>query len=84
MRNASLIIMGSESGRFGVRTQAAYAAGKSAVQYGLMQSLAQDAPRIYPRARVNAIAPGAVDTQRFKEETKQYGKEWYWRECEAT
>ena len=32
MRNVSLVIMGSESGRFGVRTMAAYAAGKSAVQ----------------------------------------------------
>jgi len=32
LRNVSLVIMGSESGRFGVRTMAAYAAGKSAVQ----------------------------------------------------
>ena len=84
LRNVSLVIMGSESGRFGVRTMAAYAAGKSAVQYGLLHSLAQDAPRLFRRARVNAIAPGAVDTERFKEETERYGKEWYWRECEAT
>ena len=33
LRNVNLVIMGSESGRFGVRTMAAYAAGKSAVQY---------------------------------------------------
>lgn len=84
LRNVSLIIMGSESGRFGVRTMAAYAAGKSAVQNGLMLSLAQDAPRLYRKARVNAIAPGAVDTDRYKEETQTYGREWYWRECEAT
>ena len=32
LQNVGLIIMGSESGRFGVRTMAAYAAGKSAVQ----------------------------------------------------
>lgn len=32
LQNISLVIMGSESGRFGVRTMAAYAAGKSAVQ----------------------------------------------------
>lgn len=32
LKNVSLVIMGSESGRFGVRTMAAYAAGKSAVQ----------------------------------------------------
>ena len=84
LRNVSLIIMGSESGRFGVRTMAAYAAGKSAVQYGLMYSLALDAPRIFPRARVNAIAPGAVETERFKVESKEFGAEWRWRECEAT
>jgi NAD(P)-dependent dehydrogenase (short-subunit alcohol dehydrogenase family) len=84
LRNTGLVIMGSESGRFGVRTMAAYAAGKSAVQYGLMYSLAQDAPRLYPKARVNAIAPGAVETERFHEESKQLGEEWRWRECEAT
>jgi len=84
LKNVGLVIMGSESGRFGVRTQPAYAAGKSAVQGGLMLSLAQDAPRIFPRARVNAVAPGAVDTARFKEETARYGEAWRWAECEAT
>lgn len=32
LRNVNLVIIGSESGRFGVPTMAAYAAGKSAVQ----------------------------------------------------
>lgn len=84
LKNVSLILMGSESGRFGVRTMAAYAAGKSAVQYGLMYSLAQDAPRLYAKARVNAVAPGAVATERFEEEKRRYGDEWTWKECEAT
>lgn len=84
LRNVNLVIMGSESGRFGVRTMAAYAAGKSAVQYGLLYSLAQDAPRLYRKARVNAVAPGAVNTEMFKEETQLNGREWYWKECEAT
>ncbi|KAK3117222.1 hypothetical protein LTR53_001649 [Teratosphaeriaceae sp. CCFEE 6253] len=84
LRNVSCIIMGSESGRFGVRTMAAYAAGKSAVQYGLLQSLAAHAPRIFPRARVNAVAPGAVDTARFVEESERYGAAWRWAESEAT
>jgi NAD(P)-dependent dehydrogenase (short-subunit alcohol dehydrogenase family) len=84
LRNVSLVIVGSEAGRFGVRTMAAYSAGKSAVQYGLLQSLAQDAPRLFSRARVNAVAPGPVDTERFREETKQFGEEWRWKECEAT
>ena len=34
----------------------------SAVQYGLTLSLAPDAERIHPGARVNAICPGTVDT----------------------
>ncbi|KAK5137733.1 hypothetical protein LTR08_007304 [Meristemomyces frigidus] len=84
LRNVSLVIMGSEAGAFGVRTMAAYAAGKSAVQYGLLLSLAKDVPRIYSNARVNAVAPGAVDTDRFKDESKQYGAQWRYEECEAT
>lgn len=84
LNNVSCIIMGSESGRFGTRTQPAYAAGKAAVQYGLLPSLAQDAPKIFLKARVNAIAPGAVNTERFVKEVEQYGEEWRWREYEAT
>ncbi|KAK5683178.1 hypothetical protein LTS10_004709 [Elasticomyces elasticus] len=84
MRNVSCIIIGSEAGRFGVRTMAAYAAGKSAVQYGLLQSLARDAPRIHPNARVNAVAPGAVDTERFRAECERFGARWRYEECEAT
>lgn len=84
LRNVTLILMGSESGSFGVRTMAAYAAGKAAVQYGLLKSLAKDSPRIYRKARVNAVAPGAVETARFKEECERYGEEWRWEECEAT
>lgn len=84
LRNVSLIIMGSESGRFGVRTQAAYAAGKSAVQEGLLKSLAQDAPRLWGKARVNAVAPGAVETERLVEERERYGEEWFWKEAVAT
>lgn len=84
LRNVALIIVGSESGTFGVRTHPAYAAGKSAVQYGLMRSLAKDAPRVFARARVNAVAPGAVDTPRFREECERYGERWKYEECEAT
>lgn len=84
LRNVNLVLMGSESGAFGVRTMAAYAAGKAAVQYGLLKSLAKDVPKIYRKARVNAVAPGAVVTSRFKEECERYGKEWKWEECEAT
>ncbi|THY28414.1 NAD(P)-binding protein [Aureobasidium pullulans] len=39
IKNPGLIIIGSEAGNFGVETQAAYSASKSAIQYGLLSSL---------------------------------------------
>lgn len=68
LRNVSLIIIGSEAGVIGVPGNADYAASKSAIQYGLTMSLAPEAARIFERARVNAIAPGAVDTPQFAKE----------------
>jgi NAD(P)-dependent dehydrogenase (short-subunit alcohol dehydrogenase family) len=67
-RNVSAIIFGSEAGIFGVPDCAAYAASKSAVQYGFVKSLAKDAVGIHPTCRVNAIAPGAVNTPQFQKE----------------
>ncbi|GAB7347018.1 hypothetical protein MBLNU459_g3166t1 [Dothideomycetes sp. NU459] len=84
LKNPGLIMIGSEAGHFGVRTQAAYSASKSAVQYGLLQSLRADAPRINARARVNVVAPGPVDTVRFRDETGGPGSLEWWTECEAT
>jgi NAD(P)-dependent dehydrogenase (short-subunit alcohol dehydrogenase family) len=84
LKNPALVIIGSESGRFGVPSMPAYAAGKSAVQLGLMLSFASDAPKIHPRARVNAVAPGAVATELWYVEKERYGREWEYREAEAT
>ncbi|KAK4958708.1 hypothetical protein LTR66_013104 [Elasticomyces elasticus] len=85
LKNTSLIIIGSEAGHFGVRTQAAYAAAKSAVQYGLMQSLMADAPRIWAKARVNSVAPGPVDTPRYREECRvAEAQGMHWVESQAT
>ncbi|KAI4130007.1 MAG: hypothetical protein LQ347_003539 [Umbilicaria vellea] len=82
-RNLSLVIIGSESGWFGERTNADYASGKSAVQIGLVQSLQNDIVRIHPGARVNAVAPGPVDTAQFKKECKE-NPEQYWLDAQAT
>ena len=49
--NVSLVIVGSESGWFGERSNPDYASGKSAVQIGLVQSLRGDVARIHPGAR---------------------------------
>ncbi|THW03412.1 NAD(P)-binding protein [Aureobasidium pullulans] len=84
IKNPGFIIIGSEAGHFGVETQAAYSASKSAVQYGLLSSLRVEVPKIHARARSNAIAPGAVNTPRFQEETNGAGTRRWWKECEAT
>lgn len=51
MDNVSLIIIGSESGLFGERGNADYAAGKSAVQGGLLRSLMSNIVQIWHRGR---------------------------------
>lgn len=77
LRNVGLIIIGSESGHFGERGNADYAAGKSAVQIGLVKSLMADVSRIWPGARVNAIAPGPVDTEQFRKECSENPEQLY-------
>lgn len=77
LKNVSLIIVGSESGHFGERGNADYASGKSAVQGGLLRSLMADVARIWPGARVNAVAPGPVDTLQFKKECTQNPDQLY-------
>ncbi|KAL3421410.1 short-chain dehydrogenase reductase sdr [Phlyctema vagabunda] len=83
MRNVGLVIVGSESGIFGVKGNADYSAGKSAVQGGLLLSLVDDVARIWPGARVNAVAPGAVDTVQFRKECNE-DPELFWLEAQAT
>ncbi|KAF5658158.1 short chain dehydrogenase [Fusarium circinatum] len=83
--NISLIIIGSEAGDFGVVGNPDYAASKAAVQFGLVLSLAPDAARVHPSARVNSISPGAVDTQRFSSECAEDSSgALKWIESEAT
>lgn len=81
--NLSLVIIGSESGHFGELGNPDYAAGKSAVMYGLVQSLRKDLVLVHHNARVNVVAPGPVDTTQFRKECKA-NPEQYWQDCEAT
>lgn len=82
-RNVSLVIIGSEAGIFGVTGNADYGASKSAIQYGLVQSLVKDVANIHPRARVNAVAPGPVDTPQFRKECAE-DTNAIWLEAQAT
>jgi len=82
-KNVAAVIFGSEAGIFGIPTCAAYAASKSAIQYGLVKSLARDAVSMHPNARVNAVAPGPVATAQFEKECREDSSA-LWREAEAT
>jgi NAD(P)-dependent dehydrogenase (short-subunit alcohol dehydrogenase family) len=82
-RNVSLVIIGSEAGTFGVTGNADYGSSKSAIQYGLVQSLVKDVVNIHPRARVNAVAPGPVDTPQFRKECAEDSSA-LWMEAQAT
>jgi 3-oxoacyl-[acyl-carrier protein] reductase len=54
----ALVLVGSTAGRFGEAGHADYAAAKAAIQGGLLLSLKNEAARLGPGIRVNAVAPG--------------------------
>jgi len=56
--SGALVLVGSTAGRFGEAGHADYAAAKAAIQGGLLLSLKNEAVRLGPRVRVNAVAPG--------------------------
>ena len=56
--SGALVLVGSTAGRFGEAGHADYAAAKAAIQGGLLLSLKNEAVRLGPHVRVNAVAPG--------------------------
>ncbi|KAF2754847.1 NAD(P)-binding protein [Pseudovirgaria hyperparasitica] len=66
-KHLSLILCSSEAAHFGTPLIPIYATSKAAL-HGLLRSLAEAVPKAQPYARVNAVAPGPVDTPRFREE----------------
>ncbi|KAH7071313.1 NAD-P-binding protein [Paraphoma chrysanthemicola] len=83
LRHPNLIMIGSESGHFGERQNAEYALAKSAVQGGLLMSLRAESPRVWPGARVNVVAPGPVETDRWHVECK-HNPDQHYLEARAT
>jgi NAD(P)-dependent dehydrogenase (short-subunit alcohol dehydrogenase family) len=83
LRHPNLIIIGSESGHFGEKQNVEYSLSKSAVQGGLLMSLRAEVARVWPGARVNAVAPGPVETDRWHVEC-QANPEQYYLEAQAT
>jgi NAD(P)-dependent dehydrogenase (short-subunit alcohol dehydrogenase family) len=60
--NLSIVVTGSECGKFGQAGHAEYASGKAGLQYGLVPTVKNEIVRINSLARINAVAPGWVNT----------------------
>ncbi len=56
--SGALVLVGSTAGLFGEAGHADYAAAKGAIVSGLLLSLKNEAARIGPAVRINAVAPG--------------------------
>ena len=62
LENLSIVITGSVCGKVGLVRHAEYASGKAGLQVGLVKSVKNEIVRLNSRARINAVAPGWVDT----------------------
>lgn len=56
------MVTGSVCGKVGLAGHAEYGSGKSGLQYGLVRGVKNEIVRLNRRARINAVAPGWVDT----------------------
>ena len=63
LQNVAVVVTGSECGVFGQAGHVEYASGKSALQYGLVRTVKNEIVRLNGKARINAVAPGWVDTK---------------------
>jgi len=82
LANVSVIVTGSECGVFGQAGHVEYASGKAGLQYGLVRTVKNEIVRLNGKARINAVAPGWVDTKLI--EGRLDDPQELWREAEAT
>jgi len=82
LENLAIVVTGSETGKFGQEGHAEYASGKAGLQYGLIRGVKNEIVRLNSRARINAVAPGWVDTPLIGDRLDD-PKEM-WAECQAT
>jgi NAD(P)-dependent dehydrogenase (short-subunit alcohol dehydrogenase family) len=82
VENVSVVVTGSECGVFGQAGHVEYASGKSGLQYGLVKSVKNEIVRLNGKARINAVAPGWVNTELI--EGRLDDPKELWREAEAT
>jgi NAD(P)-dependent dehydrogenase (short-subunit alcohol dehydrogenase family)/peptidoglycan/xylan/chitin deacetylase (PgdA/CDA1 family) len=60
--NLAIVVTGSECGKFGQAGHTDYASGKAGLQYGLVPTVKNEIVRLNKKARINAVAPGWVNT----------------------
>lgn len=82
LENLAVVVTGSETGKFGQAGHSEYASGKAGLQYGLVRGVKNEIVRLNSRARINAVAPGWVDTPMI--EGRLDDPREMWAEAQAT
>lgn len=82
LENVSIIVTGSETGVFGQESHTEYASGKAGLQYGLVKSVKNEIVRLNSKARINAVAPGWINTPLIGDRLDD--PQEYWSETQAT
>ncbi|KAF2100590.1 NAD(P)-binding protein [Rhizodiscina lignyota] len=62
LQNLAVVVTGSECGKFGQAGHTEYASGKAGLQYGLVRGVKNEIAHLNKLARINAVAPGWVNT----------------------
>ncbi|KAH6679562.1 polysaccharide deacetylase family protein-like protein [Halenospora varia] len=82
IENLAIVLTGSETGKFGQAGHTEYASGKAGLQYGLVRGVKNEIVRLNSKARINAVAPGWVDTPLI--EGRLDDPKEMWAEAQAT
>lgn len=64
LNNLSIVVTGSECGKFGQAGHTDYASGKAGLQYGLVRGVKNKIVRLNSKARINAVASGVSNISR--------------------